>query len=88
MSTAELLEAGKLEPVNAICKRRMGRGISSATVWRWTRSGVKGGIRLPAVYACGCWCTTEAAFSDFLRRQTAERTADDDAEQPPAEHCP
>ena len=35
MSDAELLETGELEPVNAICVRRLGKRISPATTWRW-----------------------------------------------------
>lgn len=89
VQNVELLEQGELEPVNTICQRRLGKRVSPATIWRWTRKGVRGGIKLQASYACGCWCTTEAAFAWFIEAQTAERTGsytggDDPDERDPA----
>jgi len=53
--------------------RLLPRRPSPATLWRWRTAGllVKGRrIKLECVKAGGAWCTTRAAFSEFLRRQT------------------
>ena len=65
----EILD-GQLEHVATVAKKRTGKRPSPATVWRWCRKGVKGGIKLTAVYASGYWQTTDAAFDEFLARQT------------------
>jgi hypothetical protein len=72
MSTAPLpavLTGEQLEHVAIVAKRRTGKRPSPATVWRWCRKGVRGGIRLHAVYA-GYWATTTEAFDLFLKQQT------------------
>jgi len=41
-------------------------------VWRWILKGVCGGtVKLEAVRCGRQWRTTDAAFDDFLRAQTA-----------------
>lgn len=65
------LEVDTVVPVNELCKKRLGKRISPATLWRWIHRGVGGGIRLEAVQAAGVWCSTPAAFAEFLRAQTA-----------------
>lgn len=68
------LESDRLEPINVIAHRRTGRKVSPSTLHRWRLKGVKG-AKLEAVYVSGLWCTTEAAFADFLRRQTEAANA-------------
>ena len=64
------LEHDELIPVGELVRRRLGKRLSPATLWRWRLKGV-GGVRLEAVRVGGVWCTTPAAFADFIRRQTA-----------------
>ena len=64
------LETDELLPVNAICKARIGRRVSPTTLWRWRLKGVNG-AKLECVRVGAQWCTTQAAFSRFLRDQQA-----------------
>ena len=73
MATATALidiEVDDLRPVNDFVKARFGKRISPATNWRWRLKGVNG-AKLECVRFGGCWCTTRAAFADFIRVQTA-----------------
>ena len=63
------LEHDDLRPVSVIAKERTGRRPSPGTVWRWRLKGCHG-AKLEAVLVNGCWCTTKAAFANFIRRQT------------------
>jgi len=63
-------EVDDLRPVNDFVKARFGKRISPATSWRWRLKGVNG-AKLSCVRFGGCWCTTAAAFADFIRAQTA-----------------
>lgn len=63
------LERDLLVPVRELSRRRLGRHISPATLWRWIHKGTAGGC-LEAVFANGTWYSTETALADFLRRQT------------------
>lgn len=72
-----------LRPVNEIVKARLGKRVSPATLWRWIRKGTRG-ARLEVVYVAGCWCTTEGAFGEFLRQQTANALGDDAPPESPA----
>ena len=63
------LEHDDLRPVSAIAKERTGKRPSPGTVWRWRLKGCHG-AKLEAVLVHGCWCTTKAAFADFIRRQS------------------
>ena len=66
--------------------RRLPRKPSPATLWRWHKKGVKG-VRLEVVSVGGRTYTTEAAFREFVRRQTevtAAAPAEIPAERPPA----
>lgn len=62
------LETDELLPVNRICKTRIGKRMSPATLWRWRLKGVNG-ARLECVRVGASWCTTHEAFSRFLRAQ-------------------
>lgn len=64
------LESDTLVPVTELAKRRLGRRIPPASVWRWVRKGCRG-VKLEAVHVRGIWHSTDAAFADFIRRQTA-----------------
>ena len=65
------LLSGVLSHVAMIAKQRTGRKPSPATIWRWCKKGLRGGsIRLQAIYHGGYWQTTDAAFNEFLKRQT------------------
>lgn len=66
----DLLKQGDLGPIATIAHRIEGRRPSRPTVWRWTRKGVAGGVRLDAIHTSVGWMTTEAAFRDFLDRRT------------------
>ena len=73
MATATALidpEVDDLRPVNDFVLARFGKRISPATQWRWRLRGVNG-AKLSCVRFGACWCTTAAAFADFLRQQTA-----------------
>lgn len=65
------IETGLLEHVATVAKRVTGRKPAPATIWRWCKKGLRGGsIRLHCKYHAGCWCTTEAAFREFIDTQT------------------
>lgn len=64
------LLAGQLGPVTRIAQHRTGRRPSPATIWRWCRKGLRGGVRLTAVFHSGAWHTTDRAFEQFLLDQT------------------
>jgi hypothetical protein len=68
------LASDELRPVNEIIKARLGKRISPATLWRWRLKGVNG-VRLECLRLGGCWVTSDAAFSEFLRTQTANALA-------------
>ena len=69
--------------------RLLPRRPSPSTLWRWRTSGVVVNgrrIRLECIRAGGIWCTTRAAFSEFLRRQTtAALETPDHIDETPAE---
>lgn len=62
------LSADQLLPVNVIVKRRLNKRVSPATIWRWRLRGVNGAT-LECIKVGNHWCTTDAAFSEFLRAQ-------------------
>ena len=69
------LECDELIPIGELVKERLpGKRLSPATIWRWRLKGVRG-VRLESVLVGGCWCTTRAAFAEFLRAQTAVANA-------------
>ena len=72
-------ETDTLIPVQALCRERLGKRVAPATLWRWVRKGCRG-VRLDAVRAAGTWCTTRAAFAQFLRDQTAAALTTDEVE--------
>lgn len=70
-----------LRPVNVFVRATFGKPASPATRWRWRLKGVNG-VKLPMVRFGSEWCTTEAAFAEFVRAQTANcspATLDTDA---------
>lgn len=76
MTTAQLdeslridLEHDDLRPVAVIAKERTGKRPPPGTVWRWRLKGCRG-EKLECYLVNGTWCTTKAAFADFIRRQT------------------
>jgi len=77
------LETDDLVPINELCRRRLGRKVSPATLWRWRLKGIKG-CRLECVYVAGNWCSTTAAFAAFIR-QTTEAAATPAHDAQPAE---
>jgi len=62
-------ETDELIPVGTLLRKKLGRRIPPATHTRWRIHGVAG-AKLECV-RCGCWMTTEAAFAEFVRAQTA-----------------
>ena len=76
------LASDTLTPVRELARQRLGRHISPATIWRWRLKGVRGAY-LEMVWARGCWCTTDAAFAEFIREQTAamSRAADEGSDR-------
>lgn len=66
------VENDELIPVGTLLRRKLGRRIPPATQNRWRLHGVAG-AKLECV-RCGCWMTTEAAFAEFVRAQTANCT--------------
>lgn len=63
------LEHDDLRPVSEIAKARFGKKPSPATIWRWRLHGCRG-VKLECVLCGGIWCTTAAAFAEFIRAQT------------------
>jgi hypothetical protein len=59
-----------LAPVGQIAQDLTGKRSSPSTYWRQIKKGCRGG-KLDAVFIRGIWYTTPAAYSDFIRRQTA-----------------
>ena len=60
------LEADELIPIGDLTKKRLGKRVSPATIWRWRLKGVKAGgitVKLEAVRVAGVWHTTAAAFA-------------------------
>jgi hypothetical protein len=68
------LEHDELQPVSVICERRTGKRAPPQKVWRWRLKGSHG-ARLECYLVNGVWCTTDRAFADFIRRQTANANA-------------
>jgi hypothetical protein len=54
---------------------RAGRAVSPATVWRWTRRGVRARsgatVRLEAIRVGGTCCTSDEGLARFFRALTA-----------------
>lgn len=82
------IAADRLEPVNEIAKRRLGRRLSPATLWRWATKGVVASdghrVKLETVKVAGSWHTTEAAFTAFLRAQNPQPDPDDSNARDPS----
>lgn len=70
MATTINPEVDDLRPVNDIVQARTGKRNNPSTTWRWRLKGVNG-AKLPMVRVSGVWCTTAAAFAEFIRAQTA-----------------
>lgn len=68
------IEHDDIRPVSEIATARLGKRPSPAVIWRWRVKGCHG-AKLECVQASGCWCTTTAAFAQFIRLQTANATA-------------
>jgi len=69
MTTLDLA-VDDLRPINDFVQARFGKRINPATTWRWRLKGVNG-AKLPMVRFSGVWCTSAAAFAEFIRAQTA-----------------
>jgi hypothetical protein len=63
-----------LRPIGEVIQARLGKRISAGTLWRWRRKGVNG-VRLQCLRLGGSWLTSDAAFGEFLRAQTANALA-------------
>jgi hypothetical protein len=63
-----------LRPIGEVIQARLGKRISPGTLWRWRRMGVNG-VRLQCLRLGGSWLTSDAAFGEFLRAQTANALA-------------
>ena len=68
------VEHDDIRPVYEIAKARLGKRPSPGQVWRWRVQGSHGAL-LECVQISGCWCTTAAAFAQFILQQTANATA-------------
>jgi hypothetical protein len=68
------LEHDDLRPVAAIVRARLGKRVNPSTIWRWRLHGVAG-VRLECVYVAGIWCSTEAAFGEFIRQTSQAKGA-------------
>src|SRR5437016_5027474 len=62
-------------------RRRQGRKLNVATVYRWAQQGVRG-VRLEVVRVGGTLCTSRAALLDFFRRAAANGNGGHPAETP------
>lgn len=63
-------EVDDLRPVNDIVQARFGKRLNPSAIWRMRLKGVNG-AKLPMMRFGGVWCTTAAAFAEFIREQTA-----------------
>ncbi len=68
------VEHDDIRPVYEIATARLGKRPSPEGIWRWRVKGCHG-ARLECVKVSGCWCTTAAAFAQFIREQTTNATA-------------
>jgi len=69
---AALLKSGTLEKVSLVAERATGKKPAPQQIWRWCRKGLRGGkVKLAAAWHGGSWCTTQSAFIEFLKAQTA-----------------
>jgi hypothetical protein len=71
------LENDTLLPVQEHCRRRLGKRVAPATIWRWIRKGAQGS-RLEAVRIAGTWHTTSRAFAAFLLSRSSDVIASPD----------
>jgi hypothetical protein len=69
------VEHDDIRPVSEIAKARLGKRPSPSVIWRWRVKGCYG-AKLECVQVSGCWCTTVAAFAQFIRQQTANANAE------------
>ncbi|WLD13129.1 hypothetical protein [Planctellipticum variicoloris] len=67
-------EHDDLRPVREIATARLGKKPSPSVIWRWRVKGCHG-AKLECVQVYGTWCTTAAAFAQFVREQTANAVA-------------
>jgi hypothetical protein len=67
----ELIPLTQVPALPFVPRRRRGKKLNQATVFRWANSGVRG-TRLESIRFGGTLCTTRGALLEFFRRLTPE----------------
>ena len=67
ISCDELIPLSRVAELAFVPRRRNGRPLHRATVYRWSNAGVKG-VRLETVQFGGTRCTSLRALRDFVER--------------------
>jgi hypothetical protein len=65
--TEKLIPLGKVPAQTFLPRRRGGKKLNVATVYRWATSGVQG-VRLETVGVGGTLCTSRSALLEFFQR--------------------
>jgi hypothetical protein len=81
----ELIPLTRVPALPFVPRRRRGKKLNQATVFRWANPGVRG-IRLETIRFGGTLCTTKSALLEFFRRLTP--THDNAPSSAPAPRTP
>jgi hypothetical protein len=65
----ELIPLTRVPALPFVPRRRRGKKLNQATVFRWANPGVRG-VRLETIRFGGTLCTTRSALLEFFRRLT------------------
>ena len=60
-------------------RRRQGRPVNPATLYRWANQGLKG-VRLEVIQIGGSTCTSKSALQNFFNALTEAENPDDNAQ--------
>lgn len=67
----ELIPLTQVPALPFVPRRRRGKKLNQATVFRWANPGVRG-VRLETIHFGGTLCTTRSALLEFFRQLTPE----------------
>src|SRR5262249_8873929 len=70
----ELIPLTQVPALPFVPRRRRGKKLNQATVFRWAHTGVRS-VRLETIRFGGTLCTTQGALLEFFRRLTPESNA-------------
>ena len=75
LSNDELVPLSQVPDLPCVPRRRKGRPLHRATVYRWSNTGVKG-VVLETVQFAGTRCTTLRALREFVGRLSKPHAGD------------